>query len=187
MAMATEARRWTVEMLRQLPDDGNRHEIIDGELLVSAAPSWDHGAVVADLHLLIGPYVLQHHIGYTRIAPQEVELGDATLVEPDLFVVPLVNGRRPRTWEETRTLLLAVEVLSPSSAHWDRVVKRALYQSQGVAEYWIVDIDARVVERWRPGESRPEILTDRLEWQPDPARPPLVIDLEGFFASALGS
>jgi Uma2 family endonuclease len=66
-------------------------------------------------------------------------------------------------------LLLAVEVLSPSTARYDRLTKRRFYQQQGV-EYWIVDLDARIVERWLPGSDRPEILAEHLAWQHDPGR-----------------
>ena len=62
-------------------------------------------------------------------------------------------------------------------------MKRRLYQREGVPEYWIVDVDARLVERWRPGDERPEILTTRLTWRPDPAAPALEIDLEPYFAA----
>lgn len=94
----------------------------------------------------------------------------------------LVDGRRPRAWAEVRTPLLVIEVLSPSTARHDRLVKRSFYQRQGVPEYWIVDLDASLVERWRPADARPEILTDRLEWQPDPGGEPMVIDLAALFA-----
>ncbi len=63
--------------------------------------------------------------------------------------------------------------------------KRRLYQRFKVAEYWIVDVDARLVERWRPADARPEILADVLEWQPDRACPPLLIDLSTYFAEVL--
>ena len=61
-----------------------------------------------------------------------------------------------------------------------------LFQRAGVPEYWIVDLDARLVERWRPGDERPEVLTERLRWQPDAATPPLEIDLSAFFAQVVG-
>ena len=53
-------------------------------------------------------------------------------------------------------------------------------------EYWVVDVDARLVERWRPDDQRPELLTETIEWRPDPARPPLVIDLAAYFAEVVG-
>ena len=72
----------------------------------------------------------------------------------------------PALTPTTTRLLLAVEILSPSTARADRQRKRAIYQSEGVPEYWIVDVDARLAERWRPGDERPKILATTLEWQP---------------------
>ncbi|MGH7717648.1 MAG: Uma2 family endonuclease, partial [Gemmatimonadaceae bacterium] len=112
--------------------------------------------------------------------------GKHTMVQPDLFAVPLVEGRKPRTWEEAGRLLLAVEVLSPGTARADRDVKRRLYQRHRVPEYWIVDVDARLVERWRPDNLRPEILAATLEWRPDPERAPFEIDLVRYFAEVAG-
>ena len=99
--------------------------------------------------------------------------------------MPFVEGRRPRGWTEVRNLVLAIEVLSPSSARADRQVKRRKYLRHGVPEYWIVDLDARLVERWRPGDERPEILGQSLVWKPDPVAAPLEIDLSGFFRDVL--
>ena len=70
--------------------------------------------------------------------------------------------------------------------HAVRVRKRALYARLRVPEYWIVDVDARVIERWRPDEERPEILTERLEWRPDPEHPPLTVDLVHYFSEVAG-
>jgi Uma2 family endonuclease len=108
------------------------------------------------------------------------------MVEPDLFVVPLVNGRSPRDWQEAGRLLLAVEVISPGTARVDRVIKRQLYQQERVPEYWIVDVASRLIERWTPDDARPEILAERLAWQPDPARAPLEVDLQAFFLEVAG-
>ena len=76
---------------------------------------------------------------------------------------------------------ICVEVLSPSTARADRQVKRRLYQREGVREYWVVDPDARVVERWRPEDDRPEIVTSILTWQPEPSAPAFELDLAEFF------
>jgi hypothetical protein len=80
--------------------------------------------------------------------------------------------------------LLAVEVLSPSTARHDRGGRRVHYQKAGVAEYWIADLDARVVERWRPDDERPEVIRDRMIWHPDGAKKPLVVQLSKLFAAA---
>ena len=81
--------------------------------------------------------------------------------------------------------MLAVEVLSPSTARRDRREKRRLYQ-RFADEYWIVDLDARLVERWRPGDVRPEVLDETLSWQPAGAVEPLVVDLAAYFREAWG-
>lgn len=186
MAMPTPTARWTVEMVRALPDDGNRYEVIDGELFVTPAPTWRHGDAILALIRRLLPYLDANPIGHLKVAPQDIVYGERTMVEPDLFVVPLVGGRPPRTWEEAGRLLLAVEVLSPTTARADRQVKRRLYQQHDVPEYWIVDVDARLVERWRPVDDRAELLSEELVWRPDLAHPPLVIDLPAYFAKVLG-
>ena len=88
---------------------------------------------------------------------------------------------RPPHWPEVTWLLLAVEVLSPSSVTQDRVDKRDFYLAKGVREYWIVDLDARIVERWTPAHERPEIIRDVLTWHPTGADRALRIDLDEFF------
>jgi Uma2 family endonuclease len=183
MAAAT---RWTVERVRALPDDRNRYEVIDGELYVSPAPTWRHQAASRQLFLLLDAYVVEHGIGDALYAPADIAFDDENMVEPDIFVVPRIDGRRALAWEDVRRLLLAVEILSPGTARADRQAKRRLYQRQGVPEYRIVDLDARVIERWQPEDERPEILAQRMEWRPEAAHPPLVIDLERYFAAVHG-
>lgn len=92
----------------------------------------------------------------------------------------------PGGWVEVGSLLLAVEVLSPATARADRHKKRRLYQRERVPEYWIVDIDAGLIERWHAADERPEIVTERIEWRLDPAHPPLVIDLTTYFRDVTG-
>ena len=186
MLMPHATSGWTAETIRALPDDGNRYEIIGGELFVTPAPSWPHQAAVLALATLVSQYVTVQGLGAAIIAPAEIELEPRTLVEPDIFVVPLVEGRKPRRWEDVGRLLLAIEILSPPSARADRQVKRHLYQRMDVPEYWIVDIDARVIERWRPADERPEILADELRWQPVAEHPALVIELSRLFAGVWG-
>jgi Uma2 family endonuclease len=106
-------------------------------------------------------------------------------VQPDLFVVPLVEGRRPERFEDVGRLLLAVEVLSPSTARADRVAKRVLYRDQGVAEYWLVDLEARTVERSTPADARVEVLAEDLTWRVEGAASALEIDLLDYFSRVL--
>ena len=187
MAMPAQPTEWTVEMVRALPDDGNRYEVIDGELYVTPAPNWTHQRAVMELVLLLAPYARQHAVGDVYIAPADVMFGPRNIVEPDLFVVPLVNGASPRTWEDVGRLLLSVEVLSPSTIRTDHGRKRELYQRKNVPEYWIVDVDERRVYRWRPNDVEPETLSSTLDWQPDRLTDPLIIDLPRYFARVIGT
>ena len=186
MGMAHPSGQWTADKVRALPDDGNRYEVVAGQLLVTPAPSFRHGEAVAELYVLLRQYCREHKVGHAKFAPQDVEFDDRNMVEPDLFVVPLVNGAKPLEWADVRRLLLAVEVLSLGTARHDRFTKRRLYQTQGVPEYWILDVNMRMVERWRPSDERAEFLVDTLTWQPDPSTPPLAIDLDAYFAEVLG-
>jgi len=185
MAAATP-KEWTYEMLETLPDNGNRYEVIDGELFVTAAPAWSHQGVLWKLCVIFDAYLTQYPFWHGLFAPADVVFDARNVVEPDLFVVPLIDGKVPLTLQEAGSLLLAVEVLSQSSHRADRTKKRILYQRFGVPEYWIVDPMGRLVERWRPADERPEILTGSIEWQPSSVHPPLRIDLEDFFAKVHG-
>ena len=186
MGMAAPSTHWTIARVRALPDDGKRYEVIDGELYVSPSPTWEHQAAVQELLISLHGYLASTDIGRVVLSPADVEFRDDRMVEPDLFVVPLVNGRSPRDWQEAGRLLLAVEVISPGTARVDRVIKRQLYQQERVPEYWIVDVASRLIERWTPDDARPEILAERLAWQPDPARAPLEVDLQAFFLEVAG-
>jgi Uma2 family endonuclease len=108
------------------------------------------------------------------------------MVQPDVFVQGMVQGRPSRAWNSGAPLLLVIEVLSPSTARSDRTTKRRRFQRAGIPEYWIVDLDARIVERWRPDDRRPEILAERLIWQPEGATAPLAIHLPSLFARIHG-
>lgn len=185
MAMPELLERWTAARVRELPEDGNRYEVVDGELLVTPAPSFDHQEAAGTLLIALREYLSGRMLGAAVMSPADIELDPATLVQPDVFVVPLEGGRRPKRWVDIRRLLLAIEVLSPSTARADRTIKRRRYQRAGVPEYWVVDLDARLVERWRPADERPEVLTDRLAWQADPSAPPFELDLPRYFAQAL--
>ena len=185
MGMPQISRAWTPNEVRALPDDGRRYEVVAGQLLVTPAPSFRHQEAVYRLTRALRDYSERTGVGYALMSPADIEPEAGALVQPDVFVGRLPAGRRPRTWADFGRLLLAVEVVSPSTARADRTVKRLLFQRAAVPEYWVVDLDARLVERWRPGDDRPEVLTELLRWQPDPAITPLEIDVAAFFAQVL--
>ena len=183
MAMPAPSQlEWTAEMARALPEDGNRYEVIDGELLVTPAPSQRHQRAMELLYLALAPYARGSHLMHAHFAPCEIEFSPARAVQPDLFVVRLMDGKMPADAELGRAVLLVVEGLSPTTARYDRRKKRPMFQSEGVPDFCIVDIDARVIERWRPEDVRPEIVTDVLTWQPFSEYSPLVVDVNAYFA-----
>lgn len=186
MHMATATRQWTVEEVWNLPDDGNRYEVIDGELFVTPSPRSVHQDAVFELGSALREYLRRVRVGRAYVSPADIRYGPRTMVQPDVFVTPMLEGRRPRSWNEMRHLLLVAEVLSPSTARSDRTVKRKLYQREGIPEYWIVDVNARLIERWTPADDRPEILTDVIRWQPNPAQPAFELNLDQYFAEVVG-
>lgn len=182
MGMPDLARHYTVDEVLAFPDDGNRYELVDGELLVTPAPSPIHQQVVTRLAARLASYLDAHPgLADAFVAPADITWDREKLVQPDLFVIPTTEVSK--SWTTVQTLLLAVEVVSPSSARGDRLVKRQLYQRQGVATYWIVDPDARVVEVWHPDDERPEIASDVLRWRVSPAADELAIELERLFSN----
>jgi Uma2 family endonuclease len=181
MVMPDTARRYTVEEVLAFPSDGNRYELVDGELLVTPTPRSRHQMVVSELHGRLYQYLEHRHLEVRVLeSPADIRWPGAVLVQPDLFVVP-AEELAAQDWSGVRTLLLAVEVVSPSSSRYDRVTKRRVYQRHGVATYWVVDPDARLVEVWHPDDARPEIVTDVLRWRIRPDSPELEIVLEDVF------
>lgn len=189
MAMPASARRWTVEEVRAMQDEDRawpRFELIDGELIVTPAPRRLHQRAVAELFRLLDPCVRAQRIGVVEFSPADIQLAPKTIVQPDVFVSPLVEGRVPLHWPQTTRLLLAAEVISPSNPRADRVTKRRFFARVDVAEYWVVDLDARIVERNLGADPRPEILDQALTWSPTGATEALVIDLPQYFARVYG-
>jgi Uma2 family endonuclease len=178
---ALSERRWTRAEVLALPNDGNRYELVDGELLVSPAPRFEHQVVVRDLFLLVHAYVKQHQLGDTFGMAADLSLRAGQVVQPDVFVLPQVYEPSTTEWEDVAVPLLVVEVLSPSTERYDRIVKRGAYQRAGVATYWIVDLDAQHVEVWTPEAESPVIVTGELVWQPDGKVDALKISLGRLF------
>ncbi len=180
------AEVWTAELVRAFPNDGNRYEVIDGELLVTPSPSWTHQGVVGALYRRLFAWTSVHGVGDTMFSPADLELESDGLVQPDVFVVPPNDdGTRPREWRDVTRLALAIEVLSPSTARDDRTRKRKLFARVGVPEYWVVNPADRVIERYRPGDDLPELCNRTLSWHPAGASEPLVLDVPALFRDAL--
>jgi Uma2 family endonuclease len=179
MGMATTTY-YTAEMVRSLPDDGNRYEVVHGELLVTPAPRLWHQELCGRLSAALRTYLDREVVGVALASPADISWGRDILVQPDLFVVP-VEEARLEDWSKIRHLLLAVEILSPSSTRADRFTKRRLYQERGVSAYWMVDADAQLVEIWQPDAELPVIERDRLTWHPSGAARPFTLELSTLF------
>lgn len=154
----------TWQDVRQLPDDGNRYEAIEGELYVTPAPSLRHQAISLRLTLALHELLVESGHGSLWIAPVGVEFpATGEGVQPDLvFVSDGRSGILAEDWMRGAPDL-AVEILSPTTAHRDRGMKRKLYERQGVAEYWIVDPEEEAVDRWSFGdETRHARFAERL-------------------------
>jgi Uma2 family endonuclease len=157
----------TIDELLALPEDGQRHELLDGVHVVTPAPAYVHQDVLMRLTaLLLGAVGERPHLKLLA-SPADIVLGPKTLVQPDLFVLRIDPAKPPKSWKDVGVPLLAIEVLSPSTAPRDRGAKRRIYQRAGVAEYWVVDSDAALIERWMPSDVRPEIVDEVLTWDID--------------------
>ena len=185
MGMPDTAQKWTREMVLALPDDGNRYELFDGELLVTPAPTGLHQVALTKLVESVAPFVHAHRLGVLMWSPADLSLGGDQLSQPDLFLMPHLPADR-EDWTAFPNPTLVIEVLSPSTARFDRIVKRRRFQRAGIPEYWVVDLHARAVERWRPEDERPEILDDQLTWLPSGAAESLGIDLPQYFIEVWG-
>jgi Uma2 family endonuclease len=188
---ALSMHRWTSADVRALMDEARhwpRYELLDGELLVTNAPTLAHQWAVTELAQLVGNYCKRSGIGMALVSPADIELAPESIMQPDVFVVPdrLVPADGAMRWPAVTELLLAVEVLSPSTMREDRVRKRDFYLANHVGECWIVDLDGRVIERWTPERERPDIKRDELEWRPGGASESFLLDVAKFFADNPG-
>jgi Uma2 family endonuclease len=129
-----------------MPDDGQRHELIDGEHYVVPAPALFHQFVSSNIHLALGAYVRAHNLGIVAYAPVDVILSHESVVQPDLVFVRSENA----ALLEQRGILgapdVVIEILSESTRRYDALTKKRLYERFGVTEYWIVDPVAKTVK-----------------------------------------
>ena len=177
---------YSADMVRDLIDEDSpspRYETVHGELLVTPAPRYAHQEVVVRLIVALRLYLARHPAaGHVMLSPADVSFGlPDVLVQPDVFVLA-PDETRPQSWTAITRLLLAVEVLSPSTARHDRFQKRRLYQEQGVPAYWIVDVGARSVEVWTPERHFPHVEHERLTWTPAGAAEPFTLALPELWA-----
>ena len=178
MGMVATARPWTRAELQRFPDDGNRYEVLDGQLLVTPLPGAPHQRTAVALIAELGSYCSRHAVG-VAVAPGPVPHHDSEL-QPDIAVyldptIPFDAG-----WDRYPTAGLVVEILSPSTRRRDLGIKRAAYLRWGIPECWIVDIEQREITVVRPGRDD-ERVVETLRWQPRPEIPALEITIAEIF------
>lgn len=143
MTMTAAGRPMTRAELDALPDDGRRHELIDGVLVVTPSPRFRHQRMVVRLLVLLEAACPR--TARVMVAPFDVTLADDTVVQPDLLVAPLAQFTER---ELEGAPLLAVEILSPSTRLVDLTLKRARYEAAGCAAYWVLDPEAPSLRAW---------------------------------------
>ena len=178
MHMATKIKRWTLEELHSLPDDGNKYELVHGELFVTPTPTPDHETIISRLSRILESYVAEHRLGLVY-HPRAVLRFKESEVEPDLMVRQLPT-RAKIPWEKLPVPILIVEVLSDSTWRRDHGPKRDFYMEAGVGEYWIVDGSDASITSVRKGEPD-RVISDQLVWTPEGAAGPLVVDVPAIF------
>jgi len=184
MLMAQTTGAWTLAELDRLPDDGNKYELVDGELFVTPAPSPIHEALAGELIWILLPYVKAQKLG-RLVFPRSVVRQHGSEVEPDMMVRP-ATPTRPQTWAEMPTPRLVVEILSQTTRRRDHEQKRAFYLRIGVAEYWIVDRFERTIRVITPNAD--DVVCDtELVWIPSGATDALHMDVAAYFFAALGA
>lgn len=136
--------KYTYEDYLNTPE-GERYELLDGELVLVASPNEEHQLASVKLVSLMYPYVASRDLGWVFHAPFDIVFSDTEVVQPDLMFISK-EREHIRTAANVRGAPdMVVEILSPSSSKWDSRYKRELYAKYGVKEYWIVDSTNRIV------------------------------------------
>ncbi|HEV7965438.1 MAG TPA: Uma2 family endonuclease [Actinoplanes sp.] len=132
---------WTVDDLGRLPDGGHRRELIDGILLLEPRPAPPHEAVAALLCARVGALCPP---GHAMTHDVEVRFSDRRCFTPDVAVMLAGAGPRHATWLAPREVLIAIEIVAPTSLLMDRITKPALYAAAGIPYYWRVETDGGI-------------------------------------------
>ena len=178
MAMVTTRKVWTLAELHSLPDDGNKYELIHGELFVTPPPTDEHETILARLTRLLDPFAAVNGLGFVYRARAVLRF-EGSEVEPDLMVRQPDVGPGP-DWDAAPTPILVVEVLSGSTRRRDQQQKKDYYMEAGVGEYWIVDPERRAVTVVQPGASE-RVERERLTWTPAGVASGLMLTLVDIF------
>ena len=168
----------TYEDYLQFPEDGKRHELIDGEHYVTPTPNLKHQAISVNLAGLIWSYLQQHPIGRVYTAPLDVIFSDFDVVEPDVLYISHERkaNLQPSQWVKGAPDLV-VEIGSPSTRKRDETTKRRLYERFGVSEYWVIDPELDAIKVFRHVDDRYQRTAELTLEAGDTLTTPLLPDL----------
>jgi Uma2 family endonuclease len=180
MHMAQHLKRRSLAELDRLPDDGNRYELVRGELFVTPPPTPEHETIASLLSAILEPYVAREKFGLVYRPRAVVRVGRSR-VEPDL----MVRDRIPRgtSWADAPRPRLVAEVLSPTTRQRDHLEKRNLYMNAGIPEYWILDDEERSLRVVRP-DREDSVIQSKFVWRPAGVSRGLRIDVGSLFSRA---
>jgi len=174
---------YTYEDYINLPDNGKRYEIINGELYMVPAPTLGHQDTIGEFHLTIGLFLRTNPIGKIYLAPTDIIFSEIDVLQPDLIFVSkekfdILTGANIQGAPD-----LVIEVLSPGTEKRDRTIKLKAYSKFGVAEYWMANDEGATVEIWRRQGKKLvfHALLDRTQTLTTPLLPGLEISLEKIF------
>jgi Uma2 family endonuclease len=183
----TASLKFTYDDFLNFPDDGKRHEIIDGEHYVTPSPNTKHQAVSANLMARLWIYLRDHPGGWVFAAPFDVIFSDVDIVEPDLIYISrdragVLTGQHVRGAPD-----LVVEILSPSTRKTDEITKRKRYERFGVVEYWVLDPERNAIKVYRRVDDRfvrvVELSAEAGDTLTTPLLPEFSVTLAEIFAS----
>jgi Uma2 family endonuclease len=174
---------FTYEDYLNLPDNGKRYEIINGELYMVPAPTLGHQDTVGEFHLAIGNFLKTNPIGKIYLAPTDIIFSDIDVLQPDIVFISKEKFDILRRENIQGAPDLVVEVLSPGTEKRDRTIKLKAYSKFGVKEYWMANAEKATVEVWhRRGKKLVfHAVLDRAQTLTTPLLPGLEISLEKIF------
>jgi Uma2 family endonuclease len=181
--------KFTYEDFLNFPNDGKRHEIIDGEHYVTPAPNTKHQTVSMNLTSAIAGYLRARPLGVLFAAPFDVVFSDLDVVEPDLLYISRDRASLLTDQHVRGAPDLVVEILSSTTRRTDEITKRKLYEKFGVAEYWVIDPELETIKVYRrvgdAFERVSELDLHRGESLTTPLLPDFSVPLSDVFASSI--
>jgi Uma2 family endonuclease len=188
----TEGVKLTYDDFLLFPDDGKRHELIDGEHYVTPSPNTRHQRISGKLTWALQQHLESHPVGELFYAPLDIVLSAHDVVEPDLFYISHERAAKVLTPQHARGASeLVIEIASKGTRQRDETIKRRLYEREGVADYWVVDPEVDAIRVYRRAGDRfdraVELTCERNDVLTTPLLPGLEVVLTRIFAEPAGS